>query len=117
VRLAHALAFAFAFALTLPTVARGDISPSLPSKGRPLDLSQAAAHDARFKRWVKSRGGRLSRWGWAQLDDDPAPERFAYVCKSEEDDGGMWLLIEDDNGKRWSIERDTDGRTSCQIDE
>jgi len=113
------IAFASVLSLTLllPLVAvRADTSTGgAPPTARPLDLDKAPAQDARFKRWVKRRGGRLSRWGWAQLDDDDAPERFAYVCKSDEYDSGAWLLVEDDDGKRWSIDYMTDGRNGCEI--
>ncbi len=87
---------------------------------RPLDLTGAPKADAAFRRWVKAwaadRKGSLSRWGWAQLDDDAKPERFAIVC-GDEDSDEQTLLLEDEPGRRWSIASTMDGRNSCAGEE
>ena len=56
--------------------------------------------------------GQLARWGWAQLDEDARPERFAVVC-GDNDSSKQTLLIEDTPRHRWSTEFEVDGRNSC----
>jgi hypothetical protein len=90
--------------------------PAGKAAARPLDLTGAAKADAAFRRWVKAWAadtkGALSLWGWAQLDDDAKPERYAVVC-GDEDSDEQTLLIEDEPGRRWSIASTMDGRNSC----
>jgi hypothetical protein len=89
------------------------------SAPRALDLTHADADDASFRRWVtqwaSAHSAGVARWGWAQLDDDAAPERFAWVCDTRGYEAGMWILVEDTPDKRWSIPRETDNRNRCEV--
>src|SRR5689334_2411572 len=88
-------------------LAAADATP--PATARALDLTHAEADDASFRGWVtqwaSAHHGGVARWGWAQLDEDAAPERFAWVCDTRSVFAGMWILVEDTVGKRWSIAR------------
>ena len=106
---------------------RGNAGAEAPAPAAPrLALLEAPKHDASFRSWVLQRAketdGGVSEWGWAQLDDDPAPERFAILCEHKHENGSneeectrLVLLIEDTPGKRWSLPQSLDGRNSCNV--
>lgn len=114
-------------ALLLPgALAAADVTTPAPTTApRALDLTHADADDASFRRWVtqwaSAHGASVARWGWAQLDDDAAPERFAWVCHALSEHAEWWelapaaLLVEDTPGKRWSLSRITNTRNRCEI--
>ena len=108
--------FGLAFVLLLGAApAFADVS--LPAgKAAALDLTHADRDDETFRgwavKWAKSHHATVVRWGWAQLDDDAQPERFAKLCNLHADqDHSIWLLVEDTPGKRWSI----DSGGNCEL--
>lgn len=61
---------------------------------------------------LKDANVTLSRWGTAQLDDDPALEYHALLCN--ESAGQRVYLIEKPGVGHWEFTRDLDGRNGCE---
>ena len=78
-----------------------------------LTVGSHAEADAAFRSWVQQRAASEGRyvqdWWTANLDQDPAPERLAFLCSKDSDE--VEVVIEKDRAHRWAIRYQSDGRT------